>query len=400
MNILILGDYFFGWTGGANILGRIVRVTLKAAQVTGDQVLLGVSRKFVARMDSNNQLPLCIKLTDLRPSGPFETFLAECPELKEIYIYDELNKFISSKEINIIGPTGANLAGVNCPWLAYIPDFQHQYLPRFFSTEERFARDAHFRKIVEHSDGIYVNSRSVVSDLQRFYPGYFPPKKIFTFPLLESVVPLEPSTVDATIRKYLLSANYFISCSQRWMHKQHEVIARAFIRLCDSHPEQDYELVFTGSTDDYRDRSYSLSVSDEIVSSKYAARIKSLGLIPRKEQLDLIYGSSCLIQASLFEGGPGASGMQEAAQMGTPIIASDISPNLEFNQGQVSYFNANSEVQLSERLFQVTRRNERGRFENLGAKDTKKYVKDEQDLASGIRMLNDFNHVVLSSKAW
>ena len=61
-------------------------------------------------------------------------------------------------------------------------------------------------------------------------------------------------------------------------------------------------------------------------------RIKILGNIFKNDQLFLMKNSEALIQASLFEGGPGGGSSYEAMSLNIPIFASNIKVNLEMGK--------------------------------------------------------------------
>jgi glycosyltransferase involved in cell wall biosynthesis len=149
---------------------------------------------------------------------------------------------------------------------------------------------------------------------------------------------------------YGINSKFFISCSQRWQHKRHDLIIRAFTRFLKNNPSAGYQMVFTGNLEDYRNPSYKQYIQNLIDDSGLNNKILSLGMIDRSDQIHLISLSEALVQASYFEGGPGASGMLEAASLSRPIIASDIEPNLEFEYSAIRYFTKDSIDSLVERF--------------------------------------------------
>ena len=68
-------------------------------------------------------------------------------------------------------------------------------------------------------------------------------------------------------------------------------------------------------------------------------RIKILGNILKNDQLFLMKNSEALIQASLFEGGPGGGSAYEAMSLNVPIFVSNIKVNLEMGKNKnLKYF--------------------------------------------------------------
>jgi glycosyltransferase involved in cell wall biosynthesis len=395
LNILLLADFWLGWTGGTNLLACLARTLQVACKATGNELVLAIGRQFLENPNICEEGYIALPPERVKREGSFDTLLAGCNNLEKIYFVKDLGRLIVEKEIDIIGPTGNMLVLDHCPWLGYIADFQHQYYPQFFSNQEREIRDIHFRRVVQQSYAVYVNSPSVSADLEKYFPGFFPPKKIFQFPTFFSNLTVDPAASKDLPRKYGITSRYFISCSQRWIHKQHDIVIEAFRLFCENNPQLDYELVFTGATSDYRNDDYNNIIKDQIARSGVAHRIKSLGLIDRQDQIHLINESQGLIQASLFEGGAGASGMQEAASLSKPIVASDIKPNREFNQGRILYFSTGSSAQLANSLLKLA---------STATNDPKTIstmyntVLDARDLTSGFQLLQEFEHTIYSFK--
>jgi glycosyltransferase involved in cell wall biosynthesis len=348
--IALLADWYCGWMGGANILAGIVNCLLKAAPAQ--------EARLYVLMDAAN-LPEAIReqVVDFLPiptdalsaEGPLRCFVDAAPALPNLLFYRDLPATLEALRVDVIGPSGQDLgAAFPRPWFAYIPDFQHQYLPHYFSQAERMARDREFRAKVENAAGVFVNSATVASDIARFFPGAARTKRVLRLP---AVLPdVTAGLVDRradTLARYGQSRPYLLSCSQRWMHKQHEFVLTGFAEHLRTYPDSPLELLFTGEREDHRDPSYGHAVEQHVDTLGLRGRVRHLGMVPREEQLQLIAGAHALVQASLFEGGPGASGAFEAALLGTPILASDIEPNRELPYGRTLWFDAQNSWTLA-----------------------------------------------------
>lgn len=351
--IAFLADYYISWMGGANILGFLLNGVFRAAaaQNATVHVLLRASNLPEAvQHEVRDFLP--IGRAQISANGPLRCLLDNVPSLETVLFYKDLPATLDALQVDVIGPTGENLGGASSrPWFAYIPDFQHQHLPHFFSQRERLQRDAHFRALTENSAGIFVNSATVAADIQRFYAGAAKTRRIHRFP---QVFPDVSSALDdrraAVLAQYGIRGPYLLSCSQRWLHKQHELILGAFAEFRSRHPDSPLRLVFTGERSDYRNPAYAAAVESLVEQFGLADHVLHVGLIPRVDQLQLIAGARALVQASLFEGGPGASGTLEAALLGTPIIASDIEANRELAFGRFRFFDAQRSSALAAAL--------------------------------------------------
>lgn len=383
MSVAFLADYFCYWMGGANILGFILNCAQRAAAPQNARIHLLLNARMLpaqARAGIDDFLP--VRAEQINADGPLRALIETArPEL--LIFYKDLKRTLDALEIDVIGPTGLDLSGAvgGRPWFGYIPDFQHQHLPHFFSQDERFRRDRLFRGVVENSAGVFVNSATVAGDIQQMFPAAARGARILRIPqLLPRVDYALAEDVDSLLRRHGVRAKYLVSCSQRWLHKQHDLIIEAFARLAPGHP--DLDLVFTGETSDSRDPDHGPRIEALIDRIGLRGRIHSLGLIPRDEQLALIDHAQLLVQASLFEGGPGASGTLEAALLGTPIVASDIGPNRELYFAAARFFDTQSLASLVAALEETLRRDSTGRSAPFDAEQVEFLA-----LASGIQFL-------------
>ena len=304
----------------------------------------------VAELTPGNLLP--VEVTNLKVSGPLQCLL-DTTRISHIHFYKDLRTAVAELGIQVMGPASINLGtDFPIPWFSYLCDFQHQYLPHLFSQQERVQRDVLFRSLVENATGVFVTSATAAADVERFYPAAVRSKPVLRMPTaLPDITTISaPEVVRGT---YGIERPFFLSCSQRWLHKQHPVILRAFADLLARDPAAQVDIVFTGDTSDYRDPSYSGKVDALIASLGLGDRVHVLGQIPRADQLALIRSALALVQASLFEGQAGASGMMEGALLGTRMIASDLGTNRELPFGRTSYFPVDSTSELTARMAEV-----------------------------------------------
>lgn len=355
-SVAMLGDYFTSWMGGANFLGFMFNGMLQAApsqHATVHLLMRHTNLPEALQREVKDFLPL--RREQLNTAGPLKCLLDNVPQITHVLFYRDLPATLDALQIDVIGPTGDNLgSNFSRPWFAYLPDFQHQYLTRFFSQRDRVQRDQHFRTLVENSHGVFVNSAAVVSDVQRFYAGAAQSQRIYRFPqMLADVSVGREGIAQAQDRLGIGRHPYLISCSQRWLHKQHELVIGAFAEFIDAHPQSPLHLVFTGEKTDYRNPAYAQAVQALIERFGLQDRIHDLGLIDRVDQLRLIAGARALVQASLFEGGPGASGSMEAALLGTTVLASDIDANRELPFGRLKFFDRQRSSALAELIGQL-----------------------------------------------
>jgi glycosyltransferase involved in cell wall biosynthesis len=221
--------------------------------------------------------------------------------------------------------------------VAWVPDFQHKYLPEFFSAKEINTRDETHAKMAGVSPLIIVSSRSAAADFARFYPDASFKVKVLSF----KTVPKDewylgdPGKIQ---RKYALPDKFYIVSNQFWQHKGHLTLFKAMRRLKDAGITP--VVVCTGELNDNRQAEYAGVVRDAISSLGVSAQLHLLGLIPKSDQIQLLRRSIALIQPSLFEGW--STIVEEARCLGKDVILSDLAVHLEQNPPMSRFFDRNS----------------------------------------------------------
>lgn len=354
--VAFIADFYVGWMGGASLLGFMLGGVLRAAPRHGAQVHVLLTDRVLPEA-VRQQLPatVAVPAAQFSGGGPLGCLVAALPEGAQLVVYKDLRTTLDALQVDVVGPSGFNLGtDLGRPWFAYIPDFQHQYLAEYFTQAERLGRDANFRTLVENAAGVFVVSATVAADIARFYPAASRSKRILRFPqLYPDVSPAFTDQRAETLARLGLRAPFVLSCSQRWLHKQHELIVAGFAELLQSQPDSPLHLVFTGETRDHRDPGLAARVEALIDSLGLRHRVHHLGLVARTDQLQLVAAAHALVTASRFEGGAGASGILEAALLGTPIVASDIEPHRELGFGRAVYFDVARSRALADALLSL-----------------------------------------------
>ncbi|WP_129709809.1 glycosyltransferase [Priestia megaterium] len=219
---------------------------------------------------------------------------------------------------------------------AWIPDFQHRYLPELFSKQMIDARDQMFSDLAELSKVVVLSSKEVEKDFKKFYPDSQAITRVLHFHSLpvEEWYTVEPRNIQ---KKYNLPDNFIICCNQFWKHKNHELLFKAIARLKKSH--QNINLVCTGAKTDYRFQHYFSHLENVIRKNNIQDSVYILGHIPRNDQIQLIRRSKFLIQPSLFEGW--STVVEDARTLGKPILLSDLTVNQEQSPKYGVYFKRN-----------------------------------------------------------
>lgn len=229
------------------------------------------------------------------------------------------------------------------PWLGYIADFQHAHLPHFFSAQEIDARNHNFADMLERARCVIVNAKAVADDIQRFLPGRS--AQVVVLPFSAAPNPAWFEWNEPPLQQYGITGPYFIICNQFWQHKDHLTAYRAFAELSRQH--SDVQLVCTGETSDFRNPDHFPMLTREAVALGISARLRVLGLIPKRDQIALLRSALALVQPTLFEGGPGGGSVFDAVALGVPAIVSDVPVNLEINEPNVRFFKASDPQALA-----------------------------------------------------
>lgn len=234
------------------------------------------------------------------------------------------------------------------PWVGYIYDFQHKYLPEFFTERDMVGRDLAFSAMLNRAEHVIVNAQAVKQDADKFVGDY--KAKIH-------VLPFSPSPREEWLKEnrdlsqqYGITKPYFIICNQFWIHKDHGTALKAFAEFLAKVGDR-YQLVCTGDTSDSRFPDYFKSLLKLIDELSIKDDVKIVGHIPKLDQIALLKKSIAVIQPTLFEGGPGGGAAYDAISLGKPLIVCDIPVNLEIEDTErVFFFKAKSVEDLAEKM--------------------------------------------------
>lgn len=222
----------------------------------------------------------------------------------------------------------------DCALVGYVPDYQHRHLPYLFSPKELAERDEVFGRLVAGSDAMVMNAKAVAEDMRRFTPAPLP--GLHVLPFSPNLNPEWLQDRPELLAPYAIAGPYFIVCNQFWMHKDHLTAFRAMADIVRSRPG--VSLICTGGTTDYRDPTYFGKLEAEAARLGLGSRLRFLGHIPKRDQIELLKHAVALIQPTLFEGGPGGGSTYEAVALGQRVLLSDLPVNLEVDDGDVRFF--------------------------------------------------------------
>ncbi len=254
-----------------------------------------------------------------------------------------LDRLCHEEAIDFLYPHDRSFGQVTCRSLAWIPDLQHHWLPEFFSAAEIEHRNSQFRRIADECPGVVFSSRAVLSDFQSHYPNARAKTCVVPFRVSvdSEVLQADPW---GTVTRYNLPGKFILVSNQLWQHKNHMLLLEALARA----QQPEITVVMTGRLHDYRRPTFADEVAARIHTLGVHAQVRLLGLIPKRDQIQLLRAAHAIVQPSLFEGWN--TGVEEARSLGKSIILSRIPAHSEQSPANCVYFDPRNATELAEAL--------------------------------------------------
>lgn len=224
----------------------------------------------------------------------------------------------------------------------WIPDFQENYYPNFFSIDEISGRVLSEVQIAYSQDTLILSSESAKKDFKRLFPKHNCEIKVVQF--ISSLFWNCPKTEIDILKEYNIDKPFFICSNQFWQHKNHAVVVNAMRVLMQKNI--DVLCIFTGKENDYRNPDYPKYIKDLIIQNNLENNIRSLGFISRAEQIELMKHSVAIIQPSLFEGWN--TTIEDAKFLNKSVIASSLDVHKEQLNDKGYYFDVDDYNKLAE----------------------------------------------------
>ncbi len=273
-------------------------------------------------------------------------------KMKKMFLAEatpQISEFLKTSDIDFAYPyfiaksNKANSCQV-CPWIC---DFQHKYLPHLFTQQEITFRDKEFAKIANLSPRVVLSSNSALADFYKFFPNSKAKVEVLQFR-----TPLQNTWYEGDIiavqKKYQLPDRFFLVSNQFWQHKNHRLILEA-LKILKSRCVYPV-VVYTGNTQDYRNSDYINTIFKTIHEYNLGSQTYLLGLVPKKEQMQLMRKSIAVIQPSLFEGW--STVIEDARCLGKKMLLSDFPVHLEQNPPNSVFFDRYSPLQLADLIYE------------------------------------------------
>lgn len=298
--------------------------------------------------------------TNLESITYYDTLLEKSPWVKfKSMVYRMLKnrgKSISLLEhaavsdIDVIFPTTKTLGnGCPCPWIGWIPDFQHKRLPDYFDAKQIAERDNVNQKLIHEAYHMVVSSEDAYRDLLNFYKASPDRISIYRFRTYAEPRWFEADPIH-TANHFGLPEKFLMFPSQFWKHKNHELLLESLGQIRQS-GHQDLCLVLTGKDSDYRHPHHRDHLLDMIASLGLDKHVRYLGVLPRDQQIQLMRRACAIVQPSFFEGW--SMLVEDCRALGKTILLSDIPIHREQAYPSAHYFSPDNPMELSRLLTEL-----------------------------------------------
>ena len=208
------------------------------------------------------------------------------------------------------------------PAIAWMPDFQHKFMPEMFTRSGWWRRELGFRAQISTKRIVMLSSQTAEADATRFYPGVAGRTAVVRFAQM-----IDPAAFhgrgEALRATYGLPENFVFLPNQFWRHKNHRLIIAAL----EDAKRRDLLarmplIVMSGRQDDARDPGVYARFEAQLATAGLAGHVRHLGLIPYGDVLCLIATADAMLNPSYFEGW--STPVEEAKALGANLLLSDI----------------------------------------------------------------------------
>jgi glycosyltransferase involved in cell wall biosynthesis len=239
------------------------------------------------------------------------------------------------------------------PVIAWLPDFQHRYMPEMFTRANWWRRELGFRAQIGSSRTLMVSSETAHRDIERFYPASRGRTHVVRFAIDLDITQYMGRSAEMRA-VYQLPGRFFFLPNQFWCHKNHSVIVAALARIkAEGVLKGVPPVILSGLAKD----PHNIDYFDKLISEARAAGVDNhfryLGLVPRDHVLSLAASCDTLINPSHFEGW--STPVEEAKAFGAPLMLSDIPIHRE-QAPHARFFDRRSDVAAAEAMIEIARR--------------------------------------------
>lgn len=315
-----------GWMGGANYVRhladavRAANASVDVQYVCGDTIQQDwqdVDPRIDVPVKRNRwQRWFRIKPPPLRP-------LLEAAGVQFLYPITYDNRY----NLGFDFPVGEQLKGIR--WAGWIPDFQHEHLPEFFTPDDIAFRRKSIAALASEAETLVFSSNSSLADFHRFHSGFRGRAEVLRF----SITPFTLAENDEAVLGDVPS-RFFLVCNQFWRHKNHAVVFEA-LRILKGQGIRP-PVLCTGALHDYRNTKFAEEIEGRLRDYGLESQVMLLGLVSRERQLALMRRALAVIQPSLFEGW--STVVEDIRALGRPSFLSNLDVHQEQNPPRAKFF--------------------------------------------------------------
>lgn len=315
-----------GENGGVKLLALELVRQLSRSAPEWEFVLLTAARSHdeLAELDAANVRRLCV-VAPPEAGGLRRRLAAVLPPrvkflLKSAYRTVFRRSLLRNEGVDLLFcPFTASLCfDPLVPLVAVVCDLQYLYYPQFFSADERYHRDRHFREACRWAERIVCISEYVRGTVLE--QSEVRPERVLAIP----IAPLprgNPSSSEAAVRLLndlgVTPDRFLLYPANFWPHKNHAALLTAFHNYRTRHPASDLRLVCTGAPGARQE-----SVRARAAQMGLDAWVRFPGYLSDAEYSALLSACRAMIFPSLYEG----FGMPvaEAMRAGKPVLCSHV----------------------------------------------------------------------------
>jgi glycosyltransferase involved in cell wall biosynthesis len=195
---------------------------------------------------------------------------------------------------------------------------------------------------------VIVSNQCSYADAVRLYPQERDKLAVLPFTMYLGDEWREADAQDVAL-KYGLPRKFLLFPSHFWKHKNHVTAFRA-IEILHRRGFDDVVLVCTGFPHDSRFPNHVKELREFVATHELETAVRILGLLPRKDQVQLMRAAAAIVQPSLFEGWSAL--VEEGRSLGKQVFASDIPMHQEQRTERVHLFPPTSAEALADLLAQ------------------------------------------------
>lgn len=262
------------------------------------------------------------------------------------FFYKALLEYLRKSDCDIMYVPNTFPLYLSIPIVASIHDIQHVHYPQFFSWGQRVHRKVYFHEAVKNSSVVQASSEYMAKDFRDFFK-LEKDKVVVVKDGIDNIFrsPIADSKIVETKNKFKITDHFIFYPAQHWQHKNHITLIKAISILKDNF-NINIDLILTGEINKKYDYLYSF-----IADSSVRQQIKLLGNVSREELICLYKLCDVVAMTSLHESN--SLVVLEALAAGALVVASDIEPNVELNDGSFAIFKQLDASDLAQKIFEL-----------------------------------------------